>query len=163
MKFILLLVIITYNFFALAAIQNDVFKDYQHPKFNKFKTVAAPQLENFVDQELKPLTEKSKAVFYPFGGPDIVYPLMLFPQAQSYLLIGLEPVGTLESNLEIPKNLNNQLDSLFRRSFFVTSDMSRLINNKHGVLSLFLGQLALMGGVLKILNIWNMLLAKVLK
>lgn len=146
MKFILILLIVTYSFFTAATPQYDDFKNYQHPRFNKFKTTTFPRLEKFVDQELKSLTEETKAVFYPFGGPDISYPLMLFPQAQSYLLIGLEPVGSVDSNLEIPNNLNNQLDSLFRRSFFITSDMSRLIHSKQGVLPLFLAQITLMGG-----------------
>ena len=88
-------------------------------------------------------------MFYPFGGPDIIYPLMLFPRAQSYLLIGLESSGSEDISLQMPKDLNNQLDSLLRRSFFVTSDMSRMISRKQGVLPLFLAQITLMGGTIQ--------------
>ncbi len=150
MKFILLL-FLTLIFDVASAADSSVgaFKTYGHPRFNKFKSVALPKLEGFVENKIKFLASKTGAVFYPFGGPDITYPLILFPQARSYLLIGLEPRGVEYKDLVIPGNLDNQLDSLFRRSFFVTADMSRIIARKEGMLPLFLAQIALMGGVVK--------------
>ena len=148
-KFIVALIVFFYSSCAIAVLADDTFKSYKHPRFQKFKTITIPKLESFVTQKLKLLTNETKAVFYPFGGPDIIYPLMLFPRAQSYLLIGLESSGSEDISLQMPKDLNNQLDSLLRRSFFVTSDMSRMISHKQGVLPLFLAQITLMGGTIQ--------------
>ncbi len=35
-----------------------------------------------------------KTVLYPFGGPDILFPLALFPQARNFFLVGKEPCTT---------------------------------------------------------------------
>jgi hypothetical protein len=151
-NFIKFLLLLLFSFsgsaLAMAELQIDMFKSYEHPRFNKFKTITEPRIEHFVLQRLKMYTPDSSAVFYPFGGPDLVYPLTLFPQARSYLLIGLEPAGSV-TDLQIPQNLNHQLDSLFRRSFFVTADMGQAIPRRQGVLPLFLAQIALKGGLVK--------------
>ena len=34
-------------------------------------------------------------VFYPFGGPDIANPVMLFPEARTFTLFGLESIGSV--------------------------------------------------------------------
>ena len=39
-----------------------------------------------LDRRLAPQT-----IFYPFGGPDLAFPLALFPSARQYVLVGLEP------------------------------------------------------------------------
>ena len=131
------------------------FKGYNHPRFNKFKAYTAPKIAEFANQYLASFAQKTRAIFYPFGGPDIIYPLSLFPDANTYLLIGLEPTGKLKDEIPIPKDLNLQLDSLLRRSFFVTSDMARQVPKNQGVLPLFLAQISLMGGEVSNINITN--------
>ena len=147
----------------MAASQSDIFKSYTHPRYHKFKTITVPKIETFVDKQLKITTTSSKAIFYPFGGPDLIYPLTLFPQAHSYLLVGLEPVGVLDESLQIPSNLDAQLDSLLRRSFFVTASMRQFISSKQGVLPMFLAQIALQGGVVKDIQIINHPFGKLLE
>ena len=64
-------------------------------------------------------------VFYPFSGPDFVNMHTLFPQARTYLMVSLEPVG------EIPDlayggaryfypGLERSLYDLLQMSFFIT-------------------------------------------
>jgi len=149
MKFIVLLLSIAYSCLAIAEPSYDMFKTYHNSRFSKFKTFTRPKLEDFVNQHLKTVSSEGKAVFYPFGGPDIIYPLMLFPQAHSYILVGLEPRGNKDFNTGIPGTIHKQLDSLLRRSFFVTADMSRIIPKNQGVLPLFLAQITLMNGSVK--------------
>jgi len=132
--------------FNSSSFANDDFKSYKHPLYESFQEATGPQLASFASVELKELTQNTKAVFYPFGGPDIVYPIKLFPHANSYLLVGLEPRGKNKKNLKLPKNLDAQIDSLLRRSFFVTSNMGKIISHNDGVLPLFLGQISTLGG-----------------
>lgn len=69
------------------------------------------------------------AVFYPFSGPDFVYVYNYFPQADKYILCGLEPVGDIPSDEKLLP-LNNSLGwleasfkTLFNAGYFVTTDM----------------------------------------
>jgi hypothetical protein len=90
-------------------------------------------------------------VFYPFSGPDIANAIALFPDADTYLLFGLEPPGTIPSPLamqpdEINAGLNSvriSLDTFFEANFFVTKGMGRKVgrtpfNGIAGLLMLFL-------------------------
>ncbi len=70
-------------------------------------------------------------VFYPFGGPDLVNALTVFPRAQTYVLLGLEPVGALPAaHRDAPgvvlagvKRLRTSLDKLLGLNFFRTLSM----------------------------------------
>jgi hypothetical protein len=69
-------------------------------------------------------------VFYPFSGPDLLNPLALFPQAKSFTLLGLEPVGTIprasqssSSHLERLTKLKPALKHILRRNYFITDAM----------------------------------------
>jgi len=72
-------------------------------------------------------------VFYPFAGPDVLTPLAFFPKSPAYVLVALEPAGTLPTVAQIGrKNLAEYLgamrqtmSSLLGRSFFVTREMDR--------------------------------------
>ncbi len=70
-------------------------------------------------------------VFYFFSGPDILYAHALYPQASTYVLAGLEPVGTPPDLAALPPealaagldNLRKSLNSVLSFSFFITKDM----------------------------------------
>ena len=76
------------------------------------------------------LSSKSP-VFYLFSGPDALYAQTFFPNAKSYLLAGLEPVGTPPDVTQLPPGsmgpalaqLRNSLDTAFSFSFFKTKNM----------------------------------------
>lgn len=70
-------------------------------------------------------------LFYCFSGPDALYAHTFFPNASTYVLAGLEPVGPqpdvsrlsaghLAASLD---NLRRSLNSVLRFSFFITKDM----------------------------------------
>ena len=73
----------------------------------------------------------SKAIFYPFSGPDIVLPLKLYPNANEIVMFGLEPTGGIPDITKVDKaNINNHLqqfiraiDSALNQAFFITKDM----------------------------------------
>ena len=73
----------------------------------------------------------SAPLFYPFSGPDFLYANALFPNASSYVLTGLEPVGAVPQLEQFkPEELNASLADLRKSlhailsfSFFKTIDM----------------------------------------
>jgi hypothetical protein len=70
-------------------------------------------------------------VFYMFGGPDFLYANLFYPQAKTYILAGLEPVGTvpdlnkmdiaaLRSDLNA---LRASMHTVLQTHYFITKDM----------------------------------------
>ena len=84
----------------------------------------------WADSELKKRFTATP-VFYPFGGPDFLNANIFYPNAQEYVLIGLEPVGELPDlcNMlvdQINKYLEDirySLKDIFKRSYFITGNM----------------------------------------
>lgn len=87
----------------------------------------------FEERELSSIDSDSSFVFYPFSGPDVLYPTLFFPNCRLFVLAGLQPVGSLqdlyayrEDNIELSlRGWSNSLASFFSRSFFVTGEMDR--------------------------------------
>jgi hypothetical protein len=77
-----------------------------------------------------------RPLFYFFSGPDILYGQAFYPKASTYVLAGLEPVGTPPNILGLPEgalpgslsNLRKSLDSVLSFSFFITKDMKNDLN-----------------------------------
>lgn len=70
-------------------------------------------------------------VFYPFGGPDFLNVNIFYPDASQYILIGLEPVGSLPDLCNMPvdqinkylEDIRYSLKDIFKRSYFITGNM----------------------------------------
>ena len=75
-------------------------------------------------------------LFYMFSGPDFLYANAFFPNAQTYILCGKEPVGPIPNIDSIPSealpaalaNLRRSLDSVLSWSFFITKQMKSDLN-----------------------------------
>jgi len=88
-------------------------------------------VDAFQRRELAGLRNGSSFVFYPFSGPDVLYVEHFFPNGKTYVLAGLENVGTMKAPAEytatnLDRELNGwkqALSSIFNRTFFVTSEM----------------------------------------
>lgn len=73
----------------------------------------------------------SNAVFYMFGGPDFLYANLFFPQARTYILAGLEPVGQVPdlprmdiAALRTDLNaLRGSMHTVLQTHYFITKDM----------------------------------------
>jgi hypothetical protein len=80
----------------------------------------------------------SRTVLYPFSGPDILNALTFFPDADTYIMFGLEPPGVipepgLMSEVQIRHGLNglrNSLSDILRMNFFKTNEMASELSNK---------------------------------
>jgi hypothetical protein len=90
-------------------------------------------LGEFQKQELTAEPIAEAPVFYPFAGPDALTPIQCFPRTRSYVMVALEPAGTLPSLKQLSRKkletylpaLRNTMDSVLGRSFFVTREMDR--------------------------------------
>jgi hypothetical protein len=84
------------------------------------------------DQHLINVPRPDETLFYPFSGPDVVNMLTFFPNQHTYVMMGMEYVGTADSVNEWMKPLTKTkmdtirkaVESVFIRSFFRTLDMS---------------------------------------
>ncbi len=106
--------------------------------------------------ELAPAIGGGGTILYPFGGPDLLYVSSLFPQAPTYVLLGLEPVGDVPALEALPPGEVLAALSAFRQAtrtqltagYFVTTDMRASLEHKilHGVTPILLGTVARCGG-----------------
>ena len=94
-------------------------------------------------------------MYYMFGGPDFLYAYAFFPNASTYILAGLEPVGqvpdltrlnadTLNANLGA---LRNSMSTLLITHYFVTEEMKAALgrNNLSGTIPIIYVFLARLG------------------
>ena len=85
----------------------------------------------------KYLTDKHDTMLYMFRGPDFLYATSFFPNASTYVLAGLEPVGAVPDLTSLgPSVINGELrnleistGSLFNFSFFITQNMKTQLRN----------------------------------
>ena len=115
---------------------SDAWKDHRRQldeAWHKTEGSLISGLQQFQQQELSAAIAPSTPVFYPFSGPDALTPLLCFPQTPSYVMVALEPAGTLPTRSQIEKKgvakylaeMRATVDSELSRSFFVTRQMDR--------------------------------------
>ena len=64
-----------------------------------------------------------KTLFYPFSGPDFLYANLFFPTVKNYVLIALEPLGTLHNvTTEEREYSEHYLQQLQKSLYFSTHD-----------------------------------------
>lgn len=105
-------------------------------------------------EHIEPLIGSSRTVVYPFGGPDLLYAIGVFPECSRYILLGLEPAGYLP-DLEAadPGSIMSSLgrheksiESELLYGYFITKDMKTDFSNGalQGVTPILLTSLGLM-------------------
>lgn len=114
--------------------------------WKKFHRFVGKDIESFTAEYLTPATHDISTVFYPFGGADVLYPLYLYPDAQNIILAGLEFPGHPDHFKKVDSAAAfKQLESLLKRSFFITTQMGEQFSKKNGVIPPILLQLKLLG------------------
>jgi hypothetical protein len=101
------------------------------PRWSKIEDESFPAMRAFQKQELGGASIANSTVFYPFSGPDALMVTIFFPRSPAYVMVGLEPAGTLPAPKQLAgKDLGEYLadvrttiDSELSRSFFVTRQM----------------------------------------
>jgi hypothetical protein len=99
--------------------------------WTKIEDERLPVMSSFQKTELAGYPGAASPVFYPFSGPDSLTVTVFFPRSPVYVMVGLEPVGTLLSPEQLEgKNLDTYLAAtrgtmatILDRTFFVTHQM----------------------------------------
>jgi hypothetical protein len=92
-----------------------------------------PAMREFQTKELSGDKVQKSLVFYPFSGPDALMLTVFFPKNPAYVMVGLEPPGTLPTLKHLSKGdlalklaaVRNTVSSELHKSFFVTREMDR--------------------------------------
>jgi hypothetical protein len=126
------------KYFASADFKS--FADNFDRKWNGFDSSRIKLLKDFREKEIAPNVGPTKKLFYPFSGPDILYGYTFFPEAEEYVMLGLEPVGTLpiyDEKSQSPdsmdpyyKMVNSSLLAILKYSFFRTKAMKTDLKNQ---------------------------------
>ena len=91
-------------------------------------------LQEFAKAEMSDPALREAIVYYPFSGPDAVYATVCFPSNSTYVLVALEPSGTLPSLKKLSQKQDlagylaatrDTMGSVLGRSFFITREMDR--------------------------------------
>jgi hypothetical protein len=116
----------------LAPITSDpVWLSHARNLNSAFSREESAQFSKIREFSEKYLTEKHDTVLYMFSGPDFLYATSFFPNASTYVLAGLEPVGSVPDLTSLSRSavdrelrsLEASMSSLFSFSFFITHKM----------------------------------------
>lgn len=99
------------------------------------------KVKPWAEENLAGARKDTESVLYPFGGPDVVYPLALFPDAKTYVLVGLESCGkeldlgplSPQENARVLDDILNLVRPFYQESYFITKDMEAELHSR-GVL-----------------------------
>jgi hypothetical protein len=108
-------------------------------------------MRNWASTEFSAPNANVKTVFYPFSGPDFLTANAFFPNADKYIMLGLEPVGKLPDlkkfkpgqHTEYAYDFKKSLGDIFDKSYFITRKMlqdfqSQKVNGLLPVLAFFI-------------------------
>lgn len=83
------------------------------------------------DKRFKSIADACDTLFYPFGGPDFLNAYLIYPSCKTYLLFGLESVGSVPAIEKMKEDkidaglaqLFEALSDIFKRDYFITKTM----------------------------------------
>ncbi|MDF1810779.1 MAG: hypothetical protein P1V20_01135 [Verrucomicrobiales bacterium] len=104
----------------------------------KWENFRLSQIRTWAGQEIHPKISRPRVVKYMFGGPDFVHATTVFPEVPEYILVGMEPLGSVpEFSRMNPAELQSFLShliytmrSISKRSFFITKEMKEDFGNQ---------------------------------
>lgn len=107
---------------------------------------------------IQSLVGSPRTILYPFGGPDLLYAMGMFPDSSRYVLLGLEPVGSVP-DLEHtePAGVISSLDrhakateTQLLHGYFITKDMKTDFSNGalQGVTPVLMSAIGFMNGTI---------------
>jgi hypothetical protein len=102
--------------------------------WSKTQNQGLTAMRDFQTRELSNDAIKKSPLFYPFSGPDALMMNVFFPYNSTYVMVGLEPPGTLPTAQQFRKKKDlaaqlaaerNTVNDVLGRSFFITQYMDR--------------------------------------
>ncbi len=139
---------LNYLFDTLAWAKHVTFIDSSWKKLERNRLQA---MKKWGRKEFETSNIQSTTVFYPFSGPDYLTANAFFPNADQYIMLGLEPVGKLPElstfkageALDYEQDFKKSLGDIFSKSYFITQKMlkdfqSQKVNGLLPVLAFFI-------------------------
>jgi hypothetical protein len=139
---------LNYLFDSLAWSENQEFIDESWKKLERKRLKG---MRDWAAKEFVKPNAEAKVVFYPFSGPDYLTADAFFPNADKYIMLGLEPVGKLPDlkkfkkgeHIEYVNDFKESLGDIFDKSYFITRKMlhdfgSNKVNGLLPVLTFFI-------------------------
>jgi hypothetical protein len=127
------------------------YADYAEQIASGWKQFQQPNLERMRTWWTGRAPSKYSTVFYPFSGPDIANALVFFPDADSYLMFGLEAPGAIPDLRAMDEDaissglneLKASLSTILQVNYFFTKAMEKKLgkgsfNSVTGLLMFFL-------------------------
>lgn len=104
--------------------------------WEKYNKEVSDTIRMWKDAEIAHISDTLKTVFYPFSGPDFLNANLYFPNAEKYILFGMEPPGAIPAPEKIDTvYLENYLrayaqaiSSITNHSFFHTKRMAKQLD-----------------------------------
>ena len=101
-------------------------EDYDKIKTERFDHMSSWSDDNFINSEVD-----TSLVFYPFSGPDFLHVYFLYPNANEYIFLAREKVGSIPdfkgigeaATMDYLKNTTYFLRDVTFKSFFFTNNM----------------------------------------
>jgi hypothetical protein len=122
-------------------------KSFDH-NWEKYDKIQLAPMRVWAARELAKSMSSGFTVFYPFSGPDFSSPYTLFPGAETYILMALEPVGGVPDFQAMSQkgfdsfftDIGKSLHDLLNIDYFITSHMHTGMESKelNGVLPFLL-------------------------
>lgn len=125
------------------------------------------KMRAFASTELPPVSRGCTTLMYPFSGPDVLNAYLLFPDCRTYVLFGLEHLGSLPALDKLtPARLDRlvadarqALGDLLTRNYFITSKMMSQFETQelHGnlpMMAIFLARLDARIVSIRQMDIW---------
>jgi hypothetical protein len=139
---------LNYLFDTLAWAKHVVFIDSSWKRLEKKRLQV---MKNWGRKEFEQLNAEATTVFYPFSGPDYITVNAFFPNADTYIMLGLESIGKLPdlqkfNNVDATdyeEDFKKSLSDIFDKSYFITQHMmgafqAQKVNGLLPVLSFFI-------------------------
>jgi hypothetical protein len=122
-------------------LKNTDWKQYAtnaEKKWHEFDSTRIQVLRKWSAEELGTINKKGLNLFYPFSGPDVLHANCFFANADTTVMVGLEPVGTApfvngteqDTLSKYFRTVNNSLYAILNFSFFRTVAMKADLRNE---------------------------------
>jgi hypothetical protein len=130
--------------------ESDYWKSYQQnidTPWNRITETRLNHIYDWSDSVVKKEINDTALLFYPFSGPDFLHAYQLFPNANQYIFVAMEKIGTIpdlysltnEKLTDYLEAVNFALRDIYKRSYFITGNMEQDLRKEHvnGVLPVF--------------------------
>lgn len=131
-------------------------------KWNRYAAYRVNRQQNWSRANVASAIGAPSTLLYPFGGPDLLHAIAMFPDTSNYVLLGLEPVGAVPSLEAIDSShvlsalpqFARSMDVELKIGYFITQEMRGNLTQAtlHGVTPILLATIGFLDGQVHSVN-----------